>query len=65
MSVDSLSVPIADIVELRDVTSLLETPGNSNIGWVLLGGMTVGLLIVGVKGATDPCGPLSYGSWAC
>jgi hypothetical protein len=52
------SVPIADIV-------LLEVYGNTNIGWVLLGGMTVGLLIVGLKGATDPCGPLSYGGWAC
>ena len=52
------SVPIADIV-------LLEVYGNTNIGWVMLGGMTVGLLIVGLKGATDPCGPLSYGKWAC
>ena len=44
VSVDSISVPIADIVELRDVTSLLETPGNTNTGWVQLGGLGWGLL---------------------
>ena len=44
VSVDSISVPIADIVELRVVTSLLETPGNTNTGWVQLGGLGWGLL---------------------
>ena len=44
VSVDSISVPIADIVELRVVTSLLETPGNTNTGWVLFGGLGWGLL---------------------
>ena len=44
VSVDSISVPIADIVELRVVTSLLETPSNTNTGWVQLGGLGWGLL---------------------
>ena len=44
VSVDSISVPIADIVELRVVTSLLETPGNTDTGWVQLGGLGWGFL---------------------
>ena len=53
------SVPIADIV-------LLEVYGNpSPMLGILAGAGLVVLLIVGLKGATDPCGPLSYGGWAC
>jgi hypothetical protein len=50
VSVDSLSVPIADIVELRDVTSLLEPPGKSYTR-VLLGVIGVGLLTALYLGA--------------